>query len=89
VDYFRGETKSPAAKASGTIPGSTNLPHHSFIKQQNQVFYLDQDAISDKVNNAELNPQARTIAFCNTGHWAATDWVRAERTGGLPGGCAL
>ncbi len=82
VDYFRGETKSPAAKAPGTIPGSTNLPHHSFIKQQNQVFYLDQDAISDKVNTAELNPQARTIAFCNTGHWAATDWfVLSELAG--------
>lgn len=81
-DYFRGETKSPAAKSPGTIPGARNLPHQSFIAQQDQVFYLNQDAITDKVNTAELNPQARTIAFCNTGHWAATDWfVLSELAG--------
>lgn len=82
TDYFRGETKSPAAKAPGTIPGSRNLPHHSFIAQQDQVFYLNREAITEKVNTAELDPQARTIAFCNTGHWAATDWfVLSELAG--------
>lgn len=82
VDYFRGETKSPAAKAPGTIPGSKNLPHHSFINQQNQVFYLNREVITEKVNAAELDPQARTISFCNTGHWAATDWfVLSELAG--------
>ncbi|WP_341580885.1 sulfurtransferase [Marinobacter metalliresistant] len=82
VDYFRGETKSPAAKVAGTIPGSKSLPHHSFINQENQVFYLNRDVITEKVNSAELDPQARTIAFCNTGHWAATDWfVLSELAG--------
>ncbi|GAA0845573.1 sulfurtransferase [Marinobacter szutsaonensis] len=82
ADYFRGETKSPAAKAPGTIPGSRNLPHDSFINQQDQVFYLNRDAITEKVNTAELDPGARTIAFCNTGHWAATDWfVLSELAG--------
>ena len=55
-DYFRGETKSPAAKAAGTIPGARSL--------------------------AELDPSQRTISFCNTGHWAATDWfVLSELAG--------
>lgn len=82
ADYFRGETKSPAAKAPGTIPGSRNLPHDSFINQQDQVFYLNRQAITEKVNTAELDPGARTIAFCNTGHWAATDWfVLSELAG--------
>jgi thiosulfate/3-mercaptopyruvate sulfurtransferase len=82
TDYFRGETKSPAAKAPGTIPGSRSLPHHSFIAQQDQVFYLNRDVITEKVNLAELDPKARTISFCNTGHWAATDWfVLSELAG--------
>ncbi len=82
TDYFRGETKSPAAKSPGTIPGSRNLPHHSFIGQQNQVFFLNREAITEKVNTADLDPQARTISFCNTGHWAATDWfVLSELAG--------
>ncbi|OZB20123.1 MAG: sulfurtransferase [Marinobacter sp. 34-60-7] len=81
-DYFNGENKSPAARAPGTIPGAMNLPHTSFLGQQDQVWYLNADEISEQVNRAELNPDARTIAFCNTGHWAATDWfVLSELAG--------
>ncbi|SET43041.1 thiosulfate/3-mercaptopyruvate sulfurtransferase [Marinobacter segnicrescens] len=81
-DYFRGENQSPAARAPGTIPGALNLPHQSFIDEQDQVFYLNDAVVSEQVNVAELDPQARTIAFCNTGHWAATDWfVLSELAG--------
>nr|BBJ02336.1 sulfurtransferase [Marinobacter nauticus] len=81
-DYFTGETKSPAARAPGTIPGSRSLPHADFLGQQDQAWYLNADVISSKVNQAELDPSARTIAFCNTGHWAATDWfVLSELAG--------
>lgn len=81
-DYFRGDNQSPAAKAPGTIPGSNNLPHHDFISERDRVFYLDESAVSERVNTAELDPDARTIAFCNTGHWAATDWfVLSELAG--------
>ncbi len=81
-DYFRGETKSPAAKAPGTIPGAKNLPHHEFVGQQDEVWYLNADRITAQVNAAELDPNARTISFCNTGHWAATDWfVLSELAG--------
>ena len=82
ADYFRGETKSPAAKAPGTIPGAKNLPHHEFVGQRNEVYYLDAERITAQVNGAELDPSARTISFCNTGHWAATDWfVLSELAG--------
>ncbi|MGX1203459.1 sulfurtransferase [Marinobacter sp. MBR-105] len=81
-DYFTGETQSPAAKAPGTIPGSRSLPHADFLAQQDQAWYLNAGVISSKVNQAELDPSARTIAFCNTGHWAATDWfVLSELAG--------
>ncbi|PKM04124.1 MAG: sulfurtransferase [Gammaproteobacteria bacterium HGW-Gammaproteobacteria-6] len=81
-DYFTGETKSPAARAPGTIPGSRSLPHADFLGQQDQAWYLNAAVISSKVNQAELDPFARTIAFCNTGHWAATDWfVLSELVG--------
>ncbi|WP_339800715.1 sulfurtransferase [uncultured Marinobacter sp.] len=81
-DYFRGDNQSPAARAPGTIPGASNLPHQSFITEQSNVFYLDESTVSSKVNIAELDSSARTIAFCNTGHWAATDWfVLSELAG--------
>ena len=81
-DYFRGENKSPAVKALGTIPGSRSLPHGEFLGERGQVWYLNQASITERVNQAELNPGTRTIAFCNTGHWAATDWfVLSELAG--------
>lgn len=83
AEYFRGEQKSPAAKAPGTIPGALNLPHQSFIDEQNQVFYLNKESIASKVNTAELNADERTIAFCNTGHWAATDWFVLSQLAGF------
>ncbi|MCD1629191.1 sulfurtransferase [Marinobacter shengliensis] len=81
-DYFTGKTQSPAARAPGTIPGSRSLPHSDFLGQQNQVWYLNADDINARVNRAELDRASRTIAFCNTGHWAATDWfVLSELAG--------
>jgi thiosulfate/3-mercaptopyruvate sulfurtransferase len=81
-DYFRGENQSPAARAPGTIPGANNMPHQSFLSERDQVFYLDEALVSDRVNTAKLDRDARTIAFCNTGHWAATDWfVMSELAG--------
>ncbi|PCM44205.1 sulfurtransferase [Marinobacter sp. ANT_B65] len=81
-DYFRGETASPAAKAPGTIPGSFNLPHYQFVSEVSDVWYLNEDSITESVERANLNANSRTIAFCNTGHWAATDWfVLSELAG--------
>ncbi|MEQ8184409.1 sulfurtransferase [Marinobacter salarius] len=81
-DYFRGENQSPAAKAPGTIPGSRSLPHAGFLGERKSAWYLNEDSITARVNEAELNPATRTIAFCNTGHWAATDWfVLSELAG--------
>ncbi len=81
-DYFSGETTSPATKAPGTIPGAYNLPHQQFVSQKSDVWYLNEDSISASVNRAQLNAKSRTIAFCNTGHWAATDWfVLSELAG--------
>jgi len=81
-DYFRGETQSPAARAAGTIPGSRNLPHAGFVGERDAVWYINEDSITAQVNQAELNPATRTISFCNTGHWAATDWfVLSELAG--------
>lgn len=81
-DYFRGENQSPAARAPGTIPDSRSLPHVGFLGERDQAWYLNEDSITAQVNQAELNPGTRTIAFCNTGHWAATDWfVLSELAG--------
>lgn len=81
-DFFRGEKSSPAAKAPGTIPGASNLPFQQFISKQNGAWYLDANTVNDIASRAQLNAESPTISFCNTGHWAATDWfVLSELAG--------
>lgn len=67
---FNGKEKAPAALAYGHIPGAYNL--------DSAVFY---DERTNKLKpKAELEAAAKNVAagpavtYCNTGHWAATDW---------------
>jgi thiosulfate/3-mercaptopyruvate sulfurtransferase len=82
-DYFKGDTTSPAVRRAGTIPGSTNLPHHTLLRGNEGAFFLDTDGLQARINEAELDRSARTISFCNTGHWAATDWFVLSEIAGF------
>ncbi|TFH86726.1 sulfurtransferase [Billgrantia azerbaijanica] len=83
VDYFRGENQSPAAKAPGTIPGARNLPHHSLLQEDATVWYLNREGLQSRINAAELDSETPTVSFCNTGHWAATDWFVLSEVAGF------
>ncbi|MBZ0329010.1 sulfurtransferase [Halomonas sp. ANAO-440] len=82
-DYFTGETISPAVRTAGTIPGARSLPHHSNFGDRAGAYYLDREGLSSRINTAELDRNARTITFCNTGHWAATDWFVLSEVAGF------
>ncbi|UXZ54815.1 sulfurtransferase [Halomonas sp. 7T] len=83
TDYFMGDAKSPAARVAGTIPGARSLPHQTHLNNQNGAYYLDTDGLQSRINAADLDNQERTIAFCNTGHWAATDWFVLSEVAGF------
>ncbi|MBD3895844.1 sulfurtransferase [Halomonas sp. ML-15] len=83
ADYFTGETTSPAVRLAGTIPDARNLPHQSHLNDRNGAFYLDTAGLDARINAAELSRDERTIAFCNTGHWAATDWFVLSEIAGF------
>ena len=70
ASYFEGKEKAPAAKAYGHIPGALNLDSASFY-----------DPVTNRLRpKAQLAaiaaalPAGPVVAYCNTGHWAATDW---------------
>jgi thiosulfate/3-mercaptopyruvate sulfurtransferase len=70
ASFFTGKVKAPAALAYGHIPGAINLDSASFY-----------DAKANKLKpRAELAslaahvPAGPAVSYCNTGHWAATDW---------------
>jgi thiosulfate/3-mercaptopyruvate sulfurtransferase len=70
ASYYLGKEKAPAAKAYGRIPGAISL--------DNEKFY---DARTNRLKpRAEVAalvaaiPAGPVVTYCNTGHWAATDW---------------
>jgi thiosulfate/3-mercaptopyruvate sulfurtransferase len=70
ASFYLGKEKAPAARAYGHIPGAISL--------DNEKFY---DAATNRLKSpAELAalaaaiPAGPVVTYCNTGHWAATDW---------------
>ena len=81
--FYKGETRAPAAKLSGTLPGAQQLDFNQwFVKGSTQfVDAATAKQIADKITRKDGQD---TVAFCNTGHWAATDWFGLSEMAGLP-----
>jgi thiosulfate/3-mercaptopyruvate sulfurtransferase len=77
--FFEGETRAPAAKVPGTLQGAVNVSYSNFFNgESNGVLQADKARAASSV----IDPKKETVAFCNTGHWAATDWfVMSELLG--------
>lgn len=70
ASYFSGKEKAPTAKAYGRLPGAVSFDSADFYDKATNR--LKQKAELDKV--AANIPAGPTVSYCNTGHWASTDW---------------
>lgn len=77
--FYEGQTRAPAAKVPGTLQGAVNVAYSNFFNgESNGVLQADKVRAASSV----IDPKKETVAFCNTGHWAATDWfVMSELLG--------
>lgn len=81
-DFFTGRTRHVAAKTPGTLPGAVNVEHSIWFKPgTSEVIDAEQAKVTAaKYNLANKNEEV--VSFCNTGHWAATNWfVLSELVG--------
>ena len=78
ADFFLGETRHQAAKLPGTLEGAVNVEHSRFFNGNSAVF------VPEKVRQASsaVDPNKEAVAFCNTGHWAATGWFALSEIAG-------
>ena len=77
--FFAGKEKAPAAKAYGHIPGARQCRQRDVLRSGDQPAAPQGRARRDRRDAAR---RARSVAYCNTGHWAATDWfVLSEMLG--------
>ena len=68
--FFAGKQKAPAAKAYGHIPGAVNLDSATFYDERTNRL----KPRAELAAIAATLPDGPAVAYCNTGHWASTDW---------------
>ncbi len=68
--FYSGKEKAPASQAYGRIPGALSLDSAEF-------YDVAANRLKPKAELAALAthlPAGPAVTYCNTGHWAATDW---------------
>jgi thiosulfate/3-mercaptopyruvate sulfurtransferase len=70
ASYFAGKEKAPTAKAYGRLPGAVSFDSADFYDKATNR--LKSKAELEKI--AANIPAGPTVSYCNTGHWASTDW---------------
>ena len=78
--FFAGETRTDAAARYGTLPGAKSFDNAQFFPQGGTTL---KPASELKALVAQSGAAAApAVSFCNTGHWAATNWfVMSEIAG--------
>ncbi len=72
-DFFEGDTRHPAARAPGTLVGARSFDSARWFQGGGSTFVTPSDA-KRLAAEAGLDARADTVSFCNTGHWASTNW---------------
>jgi thiosulfate/3-mercaptopyruvate sulfurtransferase len=70
ASFFSGKEKAPASQAYGRIPGALSLDSATFYDEKTNRL-KSADELAKAVAHVPAGP---AVAYCNTGHWAATDW---------------
>lgn len=81
--FYQGKTRAPAAKLSGTLPGAQQLDFNQWFVPGTSIF-VDAAAAKQIATKVQRQSGQDMVAFCNTGHWAATDWFGLSEMAGLP-----
>lgn len=71
--FFNGETRAPAARVAGTLPDAVNLQHDKWFAPGSATFVGSEQA-KQIAASSPIDSTKETVSFCNTGHWAATNW---------------
>src|SRR5699024_4732 len=81
-NYYVGEIKAPTAALAGTIKNAINVENGVWFEPGTSTSVSAAQA--RRIAEQKLNqPADETISFCNTGHWAATDWFALSEVVGL------
>jgi thiosulfate/3-mercaptopyruvate sulfurtransferase len=81
-DFYQGRKGHGAAARLGTLPGAANLEYTAFFDQGSAAMSQSTDSAS-LLQKLGVEEGAEIVSFCNTGHWAATNWFALSEVAGL------
>lgn len=80
--FFEGKQAHDAAARPGTLPGAQSVPHTEFFRPGATALGFETTAEQLK-SRLGIDQGETVVSFCNTGHWAATDWFAMSEVAGL------
>jgi thiosulfate/3-mercaptopyruvate sulfurtransferase len=82
--FFTGAKRHDAAAWAGTLTGAVNIVHEAFFG--GPVLTATREGVLAQLQAAGVDPAgAEIVSFCNTGHWAATNWFVLSEIAGIEG----
>jgi thiosulfate/3-mercaptopyruvate sulfurtransferase len=81
--FFTGQTRHVAASTPGTIAGARNVDNAVWFAPRSGAL-LDTAQVQKVAQEQGLAGGQPTVSFCNTGHWAATNWFVLSEVLGHP-----
>ena len=79
--FFEGQTRHQAARYPGTLKGAVQLEHSRWF-EPGSARMVSGDAARSLAASLPASGDADTVSFCNTGHWAATNWFALSEVAG-------
>ena len=87
LGFFDGRNKHPAAAKAGTLRGALRVLHSSWFGERGAVMADTPEAARQIAANAGYDSAQADgqmlVSFCNTGHWAATNWFALSEIAGI------
>lgn len=80
--FWKGETKHGAAARPGTIPQSQYFTHDRWFGAD-EPSLIKADLVRNLAAENGFKQGDRLVSFCNTGHWAATNWFALSEIAGI------
>lgn len=71
--FYKGDVRHPAAARWGTLPGSNHFDSEEWFQPKTGLL-KPADSIRSVAQAKGLLASDDKVSFCNTGHWAATNW---------------
>ncbi|MEY2776773.1 MAG: hypothetical protein RLY30_871 [Pseudomonadota bacterium] len=72
-DFYKGDIRHPAAARWGTLPGANHFDSEEWFQPKTGLL-KPLDSIRSIASAKGLLANQDNVSFCNTGHWAATNW---------------